>query len=115
VKPWTSEASQQKGGRVFFQTDIHISHIIYIQIYHFQNQPFHRTKATTKTICWISNGFIFKHTFIENIRFNAIPPWKANSARSRAAAVLDKPRFTGGLSKTLVKRILRFLGVFYLK
>lgn len=30
--------------------------------------------------------------------------------KSRAAAVLDKPRFTGGLSKTLVKRILRFLG-----
>lgn len=50
---------RNKKGRVCFQTDIPISHRTYNQIYHLQNQPFHVTKATTKTICWIFNGFIF--------------------------------------------------------
>ena len=63
VKPWTSEASQRRGKGVFPNRYPYISYdiyiYIYIQIYHFQNQPFHVTKDTTKTICWSFNGFIF--------------------------------------------------------
>ena len=94
---------------MLFQTDIPISQIKYNQIYHFKNQPFHGNQSYNKKPSVGSlMGLFLPHLYRKNI--SSMASSQPFPQKSRAAAVLDKPRFTGGLSKTLVKRILRFLG-----